>query len=112
MKYLIAITSLIVVGVAVVAIAQVDGKNLRQVETVEMDSVGVSCIQGDDFTFWNCNNCCSKSCDRFSYWFPYYFLVCNEVTNPSNDDDRQMSAAGMRPRPSSSYVASPIFTTN
>ena len=112
MKYPTAITSLIVVGIAVVAITQVDGKNLRQVETVEMDSVGVSCIQGNDFTFWNCNNCCSSSCYRFSYWYPHYFLVCNEVTNPFNDDNPQMSTAGRRTTLSSSYVASPIFTMN
>ena len=91
MKYLIVITFIIITGLST---AQSLGNNLREVQTLVMESAdeAVSCT-GDGRVTWNCN-CCSEIC----IWY-----VCFPDTG---------AIGGRRPTPSSSYIAPPVFSDN
>lgn len=79
------------------------GKNLRLVKPTEnIEGDEVSCITAGEPSHGDCSLCCSGECSQWS---------------DASPDDSQMLCGGWgtgnkHPTPSSSYVASPVFTTD
>eukprot|EP00956_Cyclotella_meneghiniana_P025426 scaffold53078_cov32-Cyclotella_meneghiniana.AAC.3 len=121
MKYLLVISSLIVAGL-IVAVAQVvdhgraahpgSGSVASPVFTTESVDEAVSCVPNLRVTH-NCDYCCSKYCVWTIICFPSRGAVLDD-----DDDDYPVlepvvqPVSGRRPTPSSSYVASPVFTAD
>lgn len=38
-----------------------------------------SCRESGAITFFNCDQCCSKDCRNFGWWWPSFFKICNPV---------------------------------
>ena len=139
MNYLTIITCLLVAGLAVAQATL--NQNLREVATpLENErvsqEVSVSCVTDGRLTLYNCNKCCSNSCNRFSWWLPPSYKKCKAAPAPPTTTAPTTTAAttalttvpttaattaatpeiyalpGRRPTPSSSYVAAPIFTAD
>ena len=113
MKYLLVISSLIVAGL-IGAVAQVvdhgraahpgSGSVASPVFTTESVDEAASCVWNYGFTF-NCDYCCSKYC----VWTVICFPSPGAQSQPAA---AQHKKGRRRPTPSSSYVASPVFTAD
>ena len=98
MKYLLVISSLIVAGLTVAVAQVVDGENTRGVKTLDgIATPSLSHIATPGFIM-------AKQV-KLSKRHPTQQGI---TYGPTEDSD----VGGRRPTPSSSYVASPVFTTD
>ena len=106
MKYLIVITFIIITGLST---AQSLGNNLREVQTLVMESAdeAVSCKRDGQIT-WNCN-CCSENCIWY-ICFPDPTPSSSYTAPPVLPTKDEPANEKRRPTPSSSYIAIPVFT--